>query len=357
MTFEELGGWPAVLGRALAGEPLSGVEVQVVLGEVLGGRASPAQMGAWLVALRAKGESLEEMTGLVVGMMAHAEPLELPGDADVIDVVGTGGDRQSSINVSTLAALIATGAGARVCKHGGRAASSSVGTADVLEALGVEVGLGPAGVVRCLSEVGMAFCFSQRYHPAMRFLAPIRRELGVPTIFNFLGPLANPARARRQLVGVSDPSMARHMAEVLGAGGSIRSMVVYADDGLDELSVTSPTTVIDLRGDGEGEFELRKLRVDPQALGLAPATLADLRGGDASYNAAAIRAVLDGERGARRDIGVLNAAGALVVAGLAGDLPEALGAASAAVDDGRAAAVLDGLVAVSQAAARSVAPA
>jgi anthranilate phosphoribosyltransferase len=352
VTFEELGGWPAVLGRALAGEPLSGVEVQVVLGEVLGGRASPAQMGAWLVALRAKGESLEEMTGLVVGMMAHAEPLELPGDADVIDVVGTGGDRQSSINVSTLAALIATGAGARVCKHGGRAASSSVGTADVLEALGVEVGLGPAGVVRCLSEVGMAFCFSQRYHPAMRFLAPIRRELGVPTIFNFLGPLANPARARRQLVGVSDPSMARHMAEVLGAGGSIRSMVVYADDGLDELSVTSPSSVLEVRGDGEGAFEITEWRVDPAALGLPAATMEELRGGDAAFNAGAIRSVLEGEGGARRDIGVLNAAAALVVAGRVGDLENGLALAVDAVDSGRAAGVLDALISTSQDALR-----
>jgi anthranilate phosphoribosyltransferase len=338
------------LGRAIAGESLTAGEAECVLGQVLGGEATPAQIAAWLVGLRAKGESLEEMTGLVRAMLAHAEPLDLPSEVrDVVDVVGTGGDRLSSINVSTLAALIAAGAGARICKHGGRAASSSVGTADVLEALGVVIELGPPGVIRCLAEAGMAFCFAQRFHPAMRFLAPVRRELGVPTIFNFLGPLANPAGARRQLVGVSDPSMAANMAQVLGANGSTRSMVVYADDGLDELSVTSPATVLDLTGDGSGSFEVRTRRIDPRDLGLAPATLQDLRGGDAAYNARAIRDVLDGRSGPHRDIGVLNAAAALVVAGLAEDLTDGAQAAGAALDDGRAAAVLQRLVDVSRA--------
>jgi anthranilate phosphoribosyltransferase len=285
------------------------------------------------------------MTGLVRAMLDHAEPLVI--DGDLLDVVGTGGDRLSSINVSTLAACMAAGAGARVCKHGNRAASSSVGTADVLEALGVAVDLGPAGVSRCVEEAGMGFCFAPRYHPAMRFAVPVRRELGVPTVFNFLGPLANPARASSLLVGVSDPAMAERMAGVLGANGCRRAMVVYADDGLDELSVTSPSTVLDVTGDAEGGYEVRRFRLDPAELGFPAATLADLRGGDASVNAGVIRRVLEGERGARRDIGVLNAGAALVVAGLAEGLEHGVALAADAVDSGRAAAVLDRLRAVS----------
>jgi anthranilate phosphoribosyltransferase len=233
-----------------------------------------------------------------------------------------------------------------VCKHGNRAASSSVGTADVLEALGVVVSLGPAGVARCVTEVGMGFCFAPRYHPTIRRVVPIRAELGVPTVFNFLGPLANPARVRHQLVGVSDPAMAAKMAGVLGANGSRRAMVVYADDGLDELSVTAPSTVLDLTAGDDG-YEVRCWRLDPAALGLAPATMDDLRGGDAAFNAGVIRRVLEGERSPRRDIGVLNAAAALVVAGTAADLGEGLELAALSIDSGRAAAVLDGLARVS----------
>ncbi len=348
-SFAELGGWAGVLGRLLAGESLSADEAEVVLGQVLDGEATPAQVAALMIALRAKGESVSEMTGLSRAMLAHAEPLEIGGD--LVDVVGTGGDRLSSINVSTIAAFVVAGAGVRVCKHGNRAASSSVGTADVLEALGVVVELGGPGVARCVAEVGMGFCFAQRFHPAMRFVGPVRAELGVPTVFNFLGPLANPARVRHQLVGVSDPAMAQKMAGVLGANGSRRSMIVYADDGLDELSVTSGSTVLDLTGDGAGDFEVRTWRLDPADLGFPPATMAELRGGDAAFNADVIRRVLGGERSARRDIGVLNAAAALVVAGRAPDLAGGVALAEASIDEGRAATVLDGLVRVSSAAA------
>jgi anthranilate phosphoribosyltransferase len=194
----------------------------------------------------------------------------------------------------------------------------------------------------------MGFCFAQRFHPAMRFVGPVRKELGVPTVFNFLGPLINPARTRHQLVGISDPSMGPIMAGVFGATGSLHSLIVHADDGLDELSVTSPTSVLEVRGDGSGEFELTEWRVDPAALGLAPATMADLRGGDAAFNAGVIRSVLEGERGARRDIGVLNAAAALVVAGRVDDLERGLDLAAESLDSGRAAGVLDALVATSQ---------
>jgi anthranilate phosphoribosyltransferase len=356
VTFDDLGGWPGVLSRLIAGQSLSAADAECVLDQVLAGAATPVQVAGLLVALRAKGESAEEMTGLVRAMLEHAEPLVV--DGDVVDVVGTGGDRLSSINVSTLAACVAAGAGARVCKHGNRAASSPVGTADVLEALGVAVDLGPAGVARCVAEVGMGFCFAPRFHPALRHVGPVRPQLGVATVFNFLGPLANPARARYQLVGVSDPSMASKMAGVLGANGSRRAMVVYADDGLDELSVTSPSTVLELRADDGGAgYDVSTWRLDPADLGFAPATLADLRGGDAAVNAAAIRAVLEGERSPRRDIGVLNAAAALVVVGRAVDVAEGVAQAEASVDSGRAGAVLDGLVRVSREAAAEAAEA
>jgi anthranilate phosphoribosyltransferase len=194
----------------------------------------------------------------------------------------------------------------------------------------------------------MGFCFAQRFHPAMRFVGPVRKELGVPTVFNFLGPLINPARTRRQLVGVSDPAMAPIMAGVFGATGSRHALIVHADDGLDELSVTSPADVLEVRGDGSGAFEVREWRVDPQVLGFPPATLAELRGGNAAFNAGVIRSVLEGERGARRDIGILNAAAALVAAGRVEDLESGLGLATESVDDGRAVAVLDALVATSR---------
>jgi anthranilate phosphoribosyltransferase len=351
-AFAELGGWPGVLGRLVDGGALGVDEAECVMGQVFDGLATPAQIGGFLVGLRAKGVTVEEMVGFSRAMLAHAElvPLADP-EARVVDVVGTGGDRLRSINVSTIAACITAGAGVPVCKHGNRAASSSVGTADVLEALGVAIELGPAGVARCLAEVGFGFCFARRFHPAMRFVGSIRPELGVPTVFNFLGPLTNPARARYQLVGVSDPRMAAEMAGVLGANGSRRSMVVYADDGLDELSVTAGSTILDLTGDGQGDYEVRTWRLDPTALGLPRATMEDLRGGDAAFNAEVIRRVLDGEPGPRRDIGVLNAAAALVVAGAATELAEGVEQAAAAVDSGRAAEALAGLVRVSTAAA------
>ena len=244
-------------------------EAEATLGSVLAGEATPAQIGAFLTLLHAKGETTDEVTGLARAMVEAAVPLTLPVGPDaVVDLVGTGGDRLSSINVTTLAALVVAGCGVTVCKHGGRSASSSVGSADVLEALGVAIEIGPVGVARCVAEAGIGFCFAQRFHPAMRFVAPIRRELGVPTIFNYLGPLTNPSRTRHQLVGVNDPAMATVMATVLGATGSRRAMIIYADDGLDELSVTSPSTVLELNGDGDGSYALSEWRVDPALAGL-----------------------------------------------------------------------------------------
>ena len=346
--------WPDILARLTRREALTASEAEETLGVVLAGDATPAQIGAFLTLLHAKGETADEVTGLARAMVDAAVPcpLDVADGTVVVDLVGTGGDRLASFNVTTLAALIVAGSGVPVCKHGNRAASSSVGTADVLEALGVAIEIGPQGVARCVTEAGMGFCFAQRFHPAMRFVGPVRKELGVPTVFNFLGPLTNPSRTRHQLVGVSDPSMAGIMASVFGATGSARAFIVHADDGLDELSVTSPSDVLEVRGDGTGGYELHEWRVDPTDLGLAQATMADLRGGDAAFNAGLIRSVLGGEEGPRRDVGVLNAAAALVVAGRADDLASGLAVACESVDSGRAAAVLDALVTTSQAARR-----
>jgi anthranilate phosphoribosyltransferase len=347
-SFESLGEWPGVLTAILSGVSLTEDQAEAVMGEVLSGIATPSQISALATSLRAKGESVGEMTGFVRAMVAHAVPLELPTGIELIDTCGTGGDRLRSINVSTIAALVVAATGAKVCKHGGRASSSAVGAADVLEALGVVADLGPRGVARCIDEVGMGFCFAPRFHPAMRFAAPVRKELGIPTVFNFLGPLANPGRAQYQVVGVSDPSMADKMLGVLAASDTRRAMVVHGDDGLDELSTTGPSTVHELTTTGDGRYEIQKYRIDPAELGLAPATIEDLRGGDAAFNAEAIRQVIGGEPSPHRDIAVLNAAAALVVIGSAPDLPAGMALACEVVDDGRAVAVLEALVQVSR---------
>jgi anthranilate phosphoribosyltransferase len=343
-AFAALGGWPAVLGKLFSRRDLTAHEAGTALGEVLAGTATPAQIAAFITALRIKGETVEEMTGLVRTMLAHAEPVPLSAPGDVVDTCGTGGDRSRSINVSTLAALVVAGAGAKVCKHGGRAASSAAGSADVLEALGVVIDLGPTGVARCIDEAGIGFCFAPRFHPAMRFAIPVRRELGVATVFNFLGPLANPARARLQVVGVSDPAMADKMLGVLVANGCRRAMVVHGADGLDELTTTGPSTVLD----GGADAEVRRYTVDPSELGLATVTLDELRGGDAVANAEVVRRVLGGEPGPHRDIAVLNAAAGLVVAGLSPDLAEGVVRAGEVIDSGAAHDALDGLVRTSQ---------
>ncbi len=346
VPFADLGGWPGVLGRLMGGQSLTTSEAETVLGEVLAGRAQPSQIAALAVALRTKGESVGEMTGFVRAMVSHAVPLPLPAGLDVIDTCGTGGDRLRSINVSTIAALVVAATGAKVCKHGGRASSSAVGAADVLEALGAVADLGPDGVIRCIEEVGVGFCFAPRFHPAMRFAAPVRKELGVPTVFNFLGPLANPGRARFQVVGVSDPAMADKMLGVLEANGAARAWVVHGDDGLDELSTTGPSTVHELRTSDDAGRDV--FRIDPEELGLRPVTIEDLRGGDAAYNAQVIRRVLAGEASAHRDIALLNTAASLVVLGEVPDLKAGLDLAASVIDDGRAERVLDDFVRITQ---------
>ncbi len=354
--FDQLGGWPGVLTGLLDGTSLTTPAAETVFGEILSGDATPAQISALALALRAKGESVEEMTGFVRAMVAHAVPLDLPAGVEMVDTCGTGGDRLRSINVSTIAALVVAATGAKVCKHGGRASSSAVGAADVLEALGVVADLGPRGVARCIDEVGMGFCFAPRFHPAMRFAAPVRKELGIPTVFNYLGPLANPGRARFQVVGVSNPAMADTMLGVLAANGARRAMIVYGDDGLDELSTTGPSTVHELVVDEAGEYETARYRIDPGDLGLAPATIEELRGGDAAFNAQAIRQVIDGQASPHRDIAVLNAAAALLVIGQVADLPAGVALACEVIDDGRAERVLEALIRVSVAAAADEPP-
>ncbi|MDQ1402982.1 MAG: anthranilate phosphoribosyltransferase [Actinomycetota bacterium] len=330
----------------MARRDLGADEASAALAEILDGNATSAQVAGFATLLHAKGETIVELSALVRTMLDFAETVPLP-DAPVIDTCGTGGDRSHTINVSTIAAFVAAGAGAKVCKHGNRAASSSSGSADLLEAFGVVIDLGPDGVARCIDEAGIGFCFAPRFHPAMRHAGPTRRELGVPTVFNFLGPLANPGRVRRQVVGVSDPSMAETMIGVLKANGAARAMVVHGGDGLDELSTTTTSTVLELTDDGE----VRSAIVDPLALGLAAASADQLRGGDAATNAQLASRVLAGDAGPHRDIVLLNAAAAVVVAGLASSLEEGLVTAAGSIDSGRAAAALDALIATSQDAA------
>ncbi|HZM30788.1 MAG TPA: anthranilate phosphoribosyltransferase [Acidimicrobiales bacterium] len=335
-------GWPSVLGTLSGGADLSGEQARAVMAEILDGAATPAQIAGFIVALRMKGETVEELTGMVEAMLGAADRVTLDPGIDAVDIVGTGGDRAHTINVSTLSALVVAGAGGKVCKHGNRAASSSTGAADVLEALGVRIDCGPALVARCVAEAGMGFCFAPRFHPAMRHVGPSRRELGIPTAFNFLGPLANPAGVRRLMIGVADPSMAERMVGVLAARGSERVLVVHGDDGLDELTIATTSQVVELR-DGR----IRTYTIDPGELGLTLAPGESVVGGDPATNATLTRAVLSGEPGPHRDIVSLNAAAGLVAAGMADDLHQGLDAARASLDDGAAAAALDRLVAVS----------
>jgi anthranilate phosphoribosyltransferase len=329
-----------ILARLVRGDAVPADDIASGLEEILEGRVTDVQAAGFIVALRAKGETADELAALVRTMHGHATHVDVAPGA--IDTCGTGGDRAGTINVSTIAALIAAGAGARVVKHGNRAASSHCGSADVLEALGVAIELGPEGVATCVDEAGVGFCFAPRYHPAMRFLGPARRELAVPTTFNFLGPLANPAQVRRQAIGVADAAMAPTMLGALVDLGAEHILVFRGDDGLDELTTTTTSTVHELKAGA-----IRTYTIDPMDVGIARAESRALGGGDAASNAACVRAVLAGDKGPHRDIAVLNAAAAVVVAGLVPDLEGGVEAAHDSIDSGAAAAALDRLVAVS----------
>ena len=342
-TFAARGGWPVVLGTLMEGADLDADTARVTMAEILEGAASPAQIAAFIVALRMKGETVTELGGMVDAMLAASTRVDIDTSGPVIDVVGTGGDRAHTINVSTLSALVVAGAGGRVCKHGNRAASSACGAADLLEALGVAIELGPTGVAACVAEAGIGFCFAPRYHPAMRHAGPSRRDLGIPTAFNILGPLSNPGRVTRYLIGVADLRMAERMAGVLAAKGAARALIVHGGDGLDELTTTGPSTVVELY-DGS----ITTWDVDPDELGLRRVDREDLVGGDASVNADLARRVLAGEHGPHRDIISLNAGAGLLVAGLVDDLPAGIEAAREAIDSGAAVKALANLVEVSQ---------
>ncbi len=338
--------WPALLGALIRGDSLTADESEWAMNEIMEGAATPSQIAGFGIALRIKGTSVAEMTGLARAMLAHATPISVAGD--LTDLVGTGGDGARTVNVSTMGTIVAAAAGARMVKHGNRAASSACGAADVLEALGVVIDLPPAATEQLAAEVGAAFLFAPLYHPALRYAGPTRSELGVPTVFNFLGPVANPARPSAQAVGVFDPLLGEVIAGVL-AGRGCSALVFRGSDGLDELTTTGPSSMWVVH-DGQ----VAKTEFSPAELGLAPASLDDLRGGDAAHNAAVVRAVLAGERGPVRDIVLLNAAAALAAAaGVPG--PEAVNAALAdgyaraaqAVDSGAAAALLDRWIQVS----------
>ena len=341
--------WPEVLGPLLRREDLSADLTASAMRTILEGSATDAQIAAFAVLLRAKGETPVELATLVSTMLEYSEPLPIdpegPG-GPIVDTCGTGGDRSHTFNISTIAALVVAGAGVRVAKHGNRAASSACGSADLLEALGVAIELGPVGVTRCIEEAGIGFCFARRYHAAMRFAGPMRGEIGVPTTFNFLGPLANPARVRRQVVGVSDPGMAERVIRTLQELGVTRAMVFFGHDGLDELTTTDVSTLWELR---DGSIERRS--VDPLDFGIERASAESLRGGDPAHNAAVALEVLDGKVPAVRDVVTLNAAAALVVADAEPDLAAGVERARASIDTGRAAAALEAMVKVSSAAA------
>jgi len=327
-----------------AGDHLTADHAAAVLAEIMAGRTSEVQSAAFLIALRAKGETVPELVGLARTMRALAAPVETERK-DLVDTAGTGGG-PSTFNVSTTAALVAAGGGCAVAKHGNRSSTSRCGSADLLEALGVNIELEPAQVGRCIDEIGFGFMFAPRHHAAMAHVVPVRKQLGVRTIFNFLGPLTNPAGAERQLLGVSDRHYQETIAEALLGLGSVKALVVSAEDGVDELSISSRTRVIEVAAGRTEEWF-----VEPGAYGLAAAELEEVAGGSPEENAAASRAVLGGERGPRRDLVLLNAGAAIYVGGSAASLGEGVEKAAEAVDAGAARELLDRLVATTAALA------
>lgn len=331
----------AHLEQVVRGRSLSRDEARSAMLAIMGGAATDAQIAGLLVALRCKGESVDEIVGFAESMREVANHLDLRVRG-LVDTCGTGGDGAGTFNISTAAALIAAGAGVPIAKHGNRAVSSACGSADVLEALGVRLVSAQDALRACLEGAGFAFLFAPAQHPAMKHAIGPRRELGLRTVFNLLGPLTNPAGARRQVVGVYDPALVGPLAEVLGRLGAERALVAHGAGGLDEISTLGPTEIAEWDG-----ARVLRYRIDPEELGLGIARPHDLQGGDGAANARALRAVLEGEAGPRRDIVLLNAAAALLVGERAGSLAEGLEMARASVDGGAAAAALERLVAIS----------
>lgn len=331
-----------LIAKVATGATLSREEAMLAFSQLLSGGATPSQTGAFLMALRVRGETVEEIEGAVSAMRARMVPVVAPAGA--IDVVGTGGDASGSWNVSTLAGLIVAGCGVPVAKHGNRAASSKSGAADVLQALGVKVGVAPEVVSASIAASGFGFMLAPAHHPSMRHVGPVRVELGTRTIFNLLGPLANPASVKRLLIGVFSPAWLEPVAETLRGLGTERAWVMYGSDGLDEMTTTGPTEVVALENGA-----IRRFTVAPEDAGLARAHASELKGGEPGENANALRAVVDGAKTAYRDIAVLNAAGALVVAGKAATLRDGAALAAAALDSGKVKAVLEAAIAATNA--------
>jgi anthranilate phosphoribosyltransferase len=331
--------WPRTLQRLASHESLSADDAAEVMRAIMSGDVTPGQVGGFLMALRTKGETVDELDGLARTALEFANPVSPP--APVLDTCGTGGDRSGTFNISTLSAIVVAGAGVPVAKHGNRAASGMCGSADLLEELGVAIDLDAAGVERCLAEAGIGFMFAPVFHPAWGHAAPVRRELRVPTSFNFLGPLTNPARPATQVVGVSDERMLPLMAEVLARRGT-RAKLFRGEDGIDELTTTGPSLVFDVRSG-----EVTESLLDPADHGIARASREDLHGGDPPESARVARTVLGGDHGPARDVVLLNAGAALEVAGAASDLDEGIAFASSSIDEGKAGATLERWIAVS----------
>jgi anthranilate phosphoribosyltransferase len=329
-----------IIAKVAAGAKLTREESVAAFDSMLSGDVTPSQMGGFLMALRVRGESVDEIAGAVTAMRSRMVKVSAPEGA--VDIVGTGGDNSGSYNVSTLASFIVAGCGVPVAKHGNRAASSKAGTADTLVALGVKIGVAPEIVERCIAEAKFGFMMAPTHHAAMRHVGPTRVELGTRTIFNLLGPLANPAGVKRQMIGVYSAAWLEPMAEVLRSLGSERVWIAHGEDGLDEITTTAPTQIVELNGGKISSF-----MIVPEDVGLKRAAPGALKGGDAAHNAQALRDVLDGARNAYRDIAAFNAAAALVVVGKAHDLKAGVAAAEAALDSGAARGALERLVAVS----------
>jgi anthranilate phosphoribosyltransferase len=332
----------ALIGKVATGAALTQDEAAHAFDKMMSGEATPSQMGALLMGLRIRGETVDEIAGAVATMRSKMTRVDAPANA--IDVVGTGGDAAGSYNISTCAAFIVAGAGVPVAKHGNRALSSKSGAADVLAALGVNIEQKPEGISRCIKEAGIGFMFAPAHHPAMKHVGPTRVELGTRTIFNLLGPLSNPAGVKRQMVGVFARHWIEPLAKVLGALGSEKAWVVHGSDGLDEITTTGPTHVAEL-----SNGKVRTFDISPAEAGVKPSKPGELKGGEAMYNATALRAVLDGQVGPFRDVAVFNAAAALVVAGKADNVKAAAVLADKAIESGAAKARLEKLVAVSNA--------
>ncbi|MBC7342035.1 MAG: anthranilate phosphoribosyltransferase [Clostridia bacterium] len=330
------------INRLVAGESLGEIEAEAIMGLIMSGEATPAQIGALLAALRLKGETVEEITGFARAMRSMAQPVAASRPA-LIDTCGTGGDGSHTFNISTIAALVLAGAGITVAKHGNRSVSSRCGSADVLEALGVKVDLPPVAASRCLDQVGIGFLFAPAFHQAMRYAAGPRKEIGIRTVFNLLGPLTNPAAPPYQVVGVYDADLTEIVAAVLGRLGCRRAFVVHGGDGLDEVTTTGTSKITRLDQDRVETFYL-----DPEQVGLRRARPEDLAGGNAQENADIARRVLSGEKGPRRDVVLLNAALGLVAAGAAADLAAGLAAAAQSIDSGAAMEKLEAMIEFSQ---------